>query len=273
MTNQTPLFTVVIPAYNRAKYIRKAISSVMKQTCKDWKLLIMDDASTDKTRHKVERYLFNPNVQYYCMEENSGISKVMNKALSMVDTPFLVQLDSDDWLPKRSLATLKKHILRDKRNKCALFYGNVKIWRVRRGRYVNPFLVKHKQFKTKYQFLKYNHWMVAPRCYRVSALKKVGGWDTSDKYEGRIMEDRRIILRLIERYRVKWINKKLYNRTKHRGQLTDNKMKRKRNELRRKTFRYYLKRWGNKYKAVYSYKNGYLVIKRLKKKKGRRRRR
>ncbi|ELK40061.1 glycosyl transferase [Brevibacillus agri BAB-2500] len=85
------------------------------------------------------------------------------------------------------------------------------------------------------------------------------------------MEDRRIILRLIEKYRVRFINRKLYNRTKHKGQLTDNKMKRRRNHLRKKTFNYYLKRWGNKYKAVYGYKDGYLVIKRLKKVRRRKR--
>ncbi|WNC17308.1 glycosyltransferase family A protein [Brevibacillus brevis] len=266
----SPTFTVVIPTYNRAKFIRKAIRSVIKQTCKDWKLLIMDDASTDKTRVKVEKYLFYPNITYYRMEKNSGISKVMNQALSMVDTPYLVQLDSDDWLPKRTLAVLKKYIHKSK-PKTALYYGNVKIWRVKRGKYYNPFLVKHKHFRNKYQFLKYNRWMVAPRCYRVAALREVGGWDTSDKYEGRIMEDRRIILRLIERYPVRYINKKLYNRTKHRGQLTDGKMKRRRNHLRRKTFKYYLKRWGNKFKPVFTYRNGYLVIKRLKKVRRRRR--
>jgi len=265
-----PTFTVVIPAYNRASFIRKAIRSVLKQTSKDWKLLIMDDASTDRTRQKVEKYLYHPNIMYYRMEKNSGISKVMNQALSMVDTPYLVQLDSDDWLPKRTLAILKKYIKKSKKS-TALFYGNIKIWRVKRGRYYNPFLVKHKHFRNKYQFLKYNRWMVAPRCYRVAALHEVGGWDTSDKYEGRIMEDRRIVLRLIEKYRVRFINRKLYNRTKHRGQLTDNKMKRRRNHLRKKTFKHYLKRWGKKYKAVYGYKNGYLVIKRLKKVRRRRR--
>lgn len=265
-----PTFTVVIPTYNRAKFIRKAINSVLKQTSKDWKLLIIDDASTDKTRKKVEKYLYHPNIMYYRMEKNSGIGKVMNQALSMVDTPYLLQLDSDDWLPRRTLAVIKRYIRKSKKS-TALYYGNVKIWRVRRGKYYNPFLVKHKHFRNKYQFLKYNRWMVAPRCYRVEALHEVGGWDTSDKYEGRIMEDRRIILRLIEKYRVRFINKKLYNRTKHRGQLTDNKMKRRRNHLRKKTFKYYLKRWGKKYKAVYGYKDGYLVIKRLKKVRRRKR--
>jgi glycosyltransferase involved in cell wall biosynthesis len=265
----TPTFTVVIPTYNRAKFIRKAVSSVKNQTCKDWKLLIMDDASTDKTRHKVEKYLHHPHIMYYRMEKNSGISHVMNTALSMVDTPYLVQLDSDDWLPKKTLAILKKYI-RKSRKKTALFYGNVKVWRVKHGKYYNPFLIRHKHFRNKYQFLKYNRWMVAPRCYRVEALRQVGGWDTSDKYQGRIMEDRRIILRLMEKYPVRYINKKLYNRTKHKGQLTDGKMRRRRNYLRRKTFSYFLKRWGNKYKAVYGYRDGYLVIKRLKKVRRRR---
>ncbi|MGW9128958.1 glycosyltransferase family 2 protein, partial [Paenibacillus chitinolyticus] len=68
-----PTFTVVIPTYNRASYIRKAIRSVLKQTSKDWKLLIMDDASTDRTRQKVEKYLYHPNIMYYRMEKNSGI--------------------------------------------------------------------------------------------------------------------------------------------------------------------------------------------------------
>ncbi|MFS0555599.1 glycosyltransferase family 2 protein [Brevibacillus sp. 179-C9.3 HS] len=265
-----PTFTVVIPTYNRAKFIRKAISSVLKQTSKDWKLLIIDDASTDKTRKKVEKYLFHPNIEYYRMEKNAGIGKVMNQALSMVDTPYLLQLDSDDWLPKRTLATINKYINKSRKS-TALFYGNIKIWRVRKGRYYNPFLVKHKHFRNKYQFLKYNRWMVAPRCYRVEALRQVGGWDTSDKFGGRIMEDRRIILRLIEKFPVRFINQKLYHRTKHRGQLTDNKMKRRRNLLRKKTFKYYLKRWGKKYRAVYGYRDGYLIIRRLKKVRRRRR--
>ncbi|WP_371808871.1 glycosyltransferase family 2 protein [Brevibacillus sp. MCWH] len=265
MTTMPPkptTFTVVIPTYNREAFIDKAIRSVLKQTCTDWKLLIMDDASTDQTYEKVAPYLTDPRIQYFQMEENSGISKVMNQALAMVDTPFLVQLDSDDWLPREALSILKRYIRKDKKN-TALFYGNVKIWRVKRERCCDPFIITHKQFHNKYDFLQYNRWMVAPRCYRVEALREVGGWDTSDPYEGRIMEDRRMILRLIERYPVKWINRMLYNRTKHRGQLTDKEMKSKRNRLRRETFQYYLTRWGGKYKPVYGYKGGYLIIKEL----------
>jgi glycosyltransferase involved in cell wall biosynthesis len=259
----TPLFTVVIPTYNRARYIGKAIRSVLGQTYKGWKLLIIDDASTDETKREVDRYLIHPGVQYYRMEENAGISAVMNKALSLVDTPYLVQVDSDDWLPPRALAILANQVKSAKR-RYALYYGNMTIWRVSGTmNYQKAFHIRHRDFRNKYQFLVYNSWMVAPRCYRVSALREVGGWDTSDEYGGRIMEDRRIILRLIERYPVKWINRNLYNRTKHQHQLTDPESKQKRNRLRRMTFNYYLRRWGNRYRAVYAYRNGYLVIRKL----------
>lgn len=265
----TPLFTVVIPTYNRANYIRKAIRSVLYQTYKGWKLLIIDDASTDDTRKRVQPYLKRSNIEYYRMEENVGISKVMNQALSLVDTPFLVQLDSDDWLSKKTLKTFSKSISKDRRNS-AMYYGNVAIWRVSPSMtYKKAYVIEHKAFPHKYSFLVYNRWMVAPRCYRVSALQSVGGWDTSDKYGGRIMEDRRVILRLIDRYQVKWINKTLYNRTKHHDQLTDPQSKKRRNELRRKTFQYYLKKWGNKYRAKYAYRSGYLVIRKLVRVKGR----
>ncbi|MET3289438.1 glycosyltransferase family 2 protein [Brevibacillus fluminis] len=270
----TPLFTVVIPTYNRANMVKKAIDSVMNQTYKGWKLLIIDDVSTDKTKKVVSPYLMIPHVHYHCMEKNGGISRVMNTALMMVDTPYLVQLDSDDWLPRTALSAIARRIYRDSGN-TAMFYGNLRVWRIGKQKKSSKpgaktyFHVRHKSFPNKYSFLKYNRWMVAPRCYRVDALREVGGWDTSDKYHGRIMEDRRIILRLIERYPIKWIDRTLYNRTKHIGQLTDRKTIRKRNYLRRKTFNFYLEKWGNKYKAKFGYNNGYLVIRKLKRRRKR----
>jgi len=256
-------FTVVIPTYNRANFIRNAINSVRRQTFTRWRLLIVDDASTDDTKEVVSPYLIHPNIYYYRMAENSGVSNVLNTALAMVDTPFLVQLDSDDWLSPNALALLYRAIKRGRRN-TALYYGNVNLWKkTDSGEYHKAFHVKHRHFRSKYDFLTYTRWMVAPRCYRVSALREVGGWDTSDPFGGRIMEDRRIILKLVERYPLKWINKTLYNRLKHKNSLTKPSSKIKRNYLRKITFDRYLKRWGNKYRAVYRYSNGYLVIKKL----------
>lgn len=255
-------FTIVIPTYNRAKFIHRAIRSVLRQSYPNWNILIIDDASTDKTEQVVQQYLYHPNIHYHRLTKNVGISKVLNEAMNLVATKYMVQLDSDDWLPRRALQRLAKGITRNK-ERSALYYGNMATWQYKKGRYLLKSKVKHRQFKSKYEFLRYTGFIMAPRCYKVNALKKVGGWDTSDKFGGRYMEDRRIILRLIERYRVKWINKTMYNRTKHNKQLTNPKHIEKRNHLRRRTIRYYLKRWGNKFKPVFGYRNKYVVVKKF----------
>ncbi|ERM20091.1 glycosyltransferase family 2 protein [Brevibacillus laterosporus] len=272
-----PMFTVVIPTYNRSDMLQKAIKSVLKQTCDDWEILVMDDASTDSTEEIVANTFTHSKIRYYRMEKNSGISKVMNKALGLTRTPYLIQLDSDDWLAKRTLERFKQVILKNqhsiKKEKCALYYGNMNVWRVYKGKYRKRKGIRHRQIRGKYDFLQYDGWMVAPRCYRVNALQEVGGWDTSDKYGGRIMEDRRMILRLIEKFPVQHIDKTLYNRTKHRKQLTEPGSIQKRNYLRRQTYEYYLKRWGNKYRAIFGTRGRFLVIKQLvrrKKKRGHR---
>ncbi|MBG9772029.1 glycosyltransferase family 2 protein [Brevibacillus laterosporus] len=269
-----PMFTVVIPTYNRSDMLPKAINSVLKQTCDDWEILIMDDASTDDTEEIVSVLLTHSNIRYYRMQKNSGISKVMNMALSLTRTPYLIQLDSDDWLTKRTLERFKNTINKNQRSKkkekCALYYGNMNVWRVYKSIYRKRKVIRHRQIKGKYDFLRYDGWMVAPRCYRVNALKEVGGWDTSDKYGGRIMEDRRMILRLIEKFPVQHIDKTLYNRTKHRNQLTEPGSIQKRNYLRRQTYESCLKRWGNKYRAIFGKRGCFLVIKQLVKRKKKR---
>ncbi|MGC5328366.1 glycosyltransferase family 2 protein [Brevibacillus sp. SYSU BS000544] len=259
-------FTVVIPTYNRANFVQRAIRSVIRQTYSNWKILIIDDASTDKTEKVVQKYLYHPNVFYHRLLKNVGISKVLNEAMNLVTTNYMVQLDSDDWLPRKALQRLANGIIRNK-EKAALYYGNIATWKYHNGQFSFKSKVVHRQFKSKYSFLRFTGVIMAPRCYKVSALKSVGGWDTSDKFGGRYMEDRRIILRLIERYKLKWINKTMYNRTKHEKQLTNPKHIEKRNHLRKRTIRFYLKRWGNKYKPIFGFRNKYVVVKRLVKRK------
>ncbi|QOT00496.1 glycosyltransferase family 2 protein [Brevibacterium sp. JNUCC-42] len=270
----TPLFTVVIPTFNRSDMLQKAIRSVLKQTCDDWEVLIMDDASTDDTEEVVSSFFTHSNIRYYRMNKNSGISKVMNMALSLIRTPYLIQLDSDDWLTKRTLERFKRAINKNQESKekerCALYYGNMNVWRVYRGKYHKRKAIKHRQIKGKYDFLRYDGWMVAPRCYRVNALQEVGGWDFSDKYGGRIMEDRRMILCLIEKFPVQHINKTLYNRTKHQNQLTEPRSVQKRNYLRKQTYERYLKKWGNEYRAIFGKRGCFLVIKQLVRRKRKR---
>lgn len=120
--------TAIIPSYNRANLLRIAIDSVRSQTVTNFKILIIDDGSTDETRSVVKGYAkADKRIDYFTMPQNKGVCHVLNKALELVDTKYMVQLDSDDWLQKDALESLL--IAMEKQpSSIALAYGNHKSW-------------------------------------------------------------------------------------------------------------------------------------------------
>ena len=74
--------TVVMPAYNAAKYIKEAIDSVLNQTFLDWELVIVDDCSTDSTYSIILQYeLQDSRIRVYQMPQNSGSAFRQEKKL------------------------------------------------------------------------------------------------------------------------------------------------------------------------------------------------
>jgi glycosyltransferase involved in cell wall biosynthesis len=259
-----PLFTVVIPLYNRESYIAKAIRSVMSQTYKGWKILIINDASTDGSAAIASKFALEGAISLINLKTNVGISKVMNIALKHVTTPYLVQLDSDDWLEPHSLEILANAC--GEHPEAALIYGNSKLWLDKKGKLTLKKNIRNKHYKNKMEFLIHFDYMLTPRCYKTSALKVAGGWDINDPYKGRVMEDRRMCMKLIDRFPHHWVNKNLYNALKHGHQLTSAKNIKKRNVLRKRLVLTYLKKWGNHHQPVFGYtSSGYLIVKKLKK--------
>lgn len=92
---------VVLPTYNRAPLLARAVRSVLQQTFTDWELWIIDDGSTDDTRAVVEPFLSDPRV-FYHYQENGGVSRARNHAVFATSAPFVAFLDSDDeWRPEK----------------------------------------------------------------------------------------------------------------------------------------------------------------------------
>lgn len=259
------LVTVVIPTYNRAKFLKRAIKSVKKQTTKKWKLLIIDDGSKDKTKKVVKHFLSDKRIRYVRMKKNRGVSAALKKALSLVKTKYFAQLDADDWYEKKTLNTCIKKMEKSS-SKVAMVYGNEKIWEMRKGKPRYKKTKKKRQLKGKYDFITY-HPMVYPRFYRTKALRKVGGWRTNVPYGGRYAEDRQILLKLAGRYKFKWINQKLYNHLHHSSNNSrmDNNMKYA--KVTRNLYKRALKKWGNKFKPIFKFKNGRLKVGKLKRKR------
>jgi glycosyltransferase involved in cell wall biosynthesis len=124
---------VIIPSYNRAELLCRAIDSVLAQTYAAAEIIVVDDGSNDQTGALIPRYY--PQVRYL-YQPNRGVSAARNRGIAHARSPWLALLDSDDvWLPQkleRQLSTLPQDY----------FISHTdEIW-IRRGKRVNP-MKKH----------------------------------------------------------------------------------------------------------------------------------
>lgn len=94
-----PFFSVIIPTYNREKYILEAVDSVLGQTCGDLEVVVVDDGSKDGTETVMREKCTDPRVRYF-RKENGGASAARNFAIEHATGEWLAFLDSDDlWRP------------------------------------------------------------------------------------------------------------------------------------------------------------------------------
>lgn len=99
--------SVIMAAYNTEKYITKAIESFLAQTLNNIELIIVDDASTDRTV-AIAKSFCNPNIKVFINEKNLGASGSRNCALKQAQGEWVAVLDSDDWYAPDRLESLLK---------------------------------------------------------------------------------------------------------------------------------------------------------------------
>ncbi len=125
-----PAISVIIPTYNRAEMLERAIDSVLMQSCQDFELLVIDDGSTDDTFAKIKSYEY-PII--YIKQENKGAAAARNAGIKAAKAEFLAFLDSDDWFLQGKLA-LQLTAMRD--NPEFLVSHTQEKW-LRRGKHLN----------------------------------------------------------------------------------------------------------------------------------------
>lgn len=129
-----PTVSVVIPTYNRAKYVTETIDSVLSQSYTDYEIIVVDDGSTDNTREALAPYMDRIR---YIHQQNSGVSAARNRGIKAARGKWIAFLDSDDiWLPEK-LAVQIKDI--SKYPGVCLHTTNAGLYRERIGREVNLF--------------------------------------------------------------------------------------------------------------------------------------
>ncbi len=198
-----PLVTVILPTWNRVKWLKSSLDSVLGQTFKDFELVVVDDGSTDSTSEFLKNY--SGRIRSIIFDRNLGVSKARNEAISNSSSEWLAFLDSDDyWHPKK----LQKQI--DQINifpECPIHYTD-EIW-IRNGIRVNP--------KKKHQ--KREGWIFEPSLELCiispsSVLLKRELMEFHGMFDEKlpVCEDYDLWLRLTYKYKVSLLNEKLMTR-------------------------------------------------------------
>jgi glycosyltransferase involved in cell wall biosynthesis len=111
--------------YNRSRYIREAVASVLPQLREHDELTIVDDGSTDNTQEVLQPYLTHAQVNYH-RKEHTNAPDSRNYAISHSKNPWLVWLDSDDLLSPRALDIYRP--LLNQSNEVDVYYGNMELF-------------------------------------------------------------------------------------------------------------------------------------------------
>jgi glycosyltransferase involved in cell wall biosynthesis len=109
----SPLVSIVLPTYNRLKYLRPAIDSVLEQTFGDWELIVADDGSEEETATYLAALADPPRITVLRLPHTGSPGAVRNAAWQAARGEYIAFLDSDDvWLPEKlalQVASLQSH--------------------------------------------------------------------------------------------------------------------------------------------------------------------
>jgi len=122
MTN-SPFFSIIIPSWNRAAFLKTAVNSVLAQTFSEWELIIVDDGSTDNTGEVVKTFT-DQRIQYI-RQENRERGAARNTGAKSAKGKYITFLDSDDILFPEHLQKANDYIAKQK--DCKVFCSSYRI--------------------------------------------------------------------------------------------------------------------------------------------------
>jgi cellulose synthase/poly-beta-1,6-N-acetylglucosamine synthase-like glycosyltransferase len=207
--------SVVIPAYNCAKYLPTALESVLAQTYRDFEIVVVDDGSTDDTESVIRGYA--PAVRYL-KTANSGPASARNRGIRASVGEYVAFLDADDWWEPKKLEAQVHELKQDA--DAALAYSDMCV-HCEDGS-TNPSFLKSRPFaRSGYvfdqlmesQFIFPSAALIRRRC-----LESVGLFDESLHS----LEDCDLFLRLCYERKVVLVGEPLVHRRQRGGGLTSN---------------------------------------------------
>jgi glycosyltransferase involved in cell wall biosynthesis len=99
--NRCPKVSVIIPTYNHAQYVVETIQSVLKQSFRDFEVIVVNDGSSDQTENVLKPYI-DAGLIHYVRQENQGVAIARNHGLALAVGGYIAFLDDDDlWPPDK----------------------------------------------------------------------------------------------------------------------------------------------------------------------------
>ena len=218
-SNSNPAVTIVIPAYNAARYIGQALDSIKAQTFTGYEVIVVNDGSTDRV--ELEQVLnSHPLPIIYISQENKGVSAARNAAIKIGKGEFYAQLDSDDqWAPEYLEVQLA--ILRDNPDVAAV-YPNATIIGDSSDVEVEFMKLSPSEGEVSFEALVRETCVVMTSVTaRMSAIREVGMYDESL----RSCEDFDLWLRLVKSgARMTYHRRSLVRYRRHQGSLSSDRV-------------------------------------------------
>ena len=111
-----PIITIVTPSYNRSKLLNNLFESLLSQTNKNFKWILLDDGSTDNTFKNAEDYKQSAKfeIKYFRHDYNIGKHKLINQYINFIDTKLMIIVDSDDILESSAIERIYNHWKKNK---------------------------------------------------------------------------------------------------------------------------------------------------------------
>lgn len=197
-------FDIIIPAYNAARYLRTTIESVIAQTYTDWRIILVNDGSTDDTAVIADEFQKKLGDRMLVVTQaNAGLPAARNAAIRNSSAELLAILDADDiWLPSRLAESVKAF---ESRPKVGLSYGLI-TWIDEAGNQLHTFAGNPGKAEGKIARSIYLRKVDLPcptMTFRRQCVEEVGFFDETM----RSTEDRDMWLRIALRYEVAFIPK------------------------------------------------------------------
>ncbi|TYB80169.1 glycosyltransferase family 2 protein [Bizionia saleffrena] len=163
--------TFIVPCYNQATFLDEALETVINQTYKDWKCIIVNDGSTDHTEEIAQNWVNKDNRFSYLYKTNGGLSSARNAGINLSNTTYIFPFDSDDKLVITYLEKAMPILLNDE---CIeVLSCRVRLFGVRNEEFVLP------EYSFKQLLLR--NCFIACSIFKLKTFKKVGGYDENLK--------------------------------------------------------------------------------------------